>query len=277
MTCENWNSKINTIETCGGSNIDLLNATDSGIVNTISGVIEITAGKMSNDGLTAFFAVHNGAAPYYIDAYTLSAANDLTTMGAATSRLTVPAGDDSFGTVQTISLSDDGLKFGYANLVEKTNIYDLTDANDLDPSTLNNSDFLSDSMGHDFNADGSKLLVANISLNRLEEYSLAVNYDVTAKTLIGTYALTHEPWDCKYSADGSYIYTAQVKASDQSNYVTEIEQTSPFTLSTAQPEVVRSMSDYFPNGSPIYGVFFASDDSAFFAVGTGVNIVKFTF
>ena len=225
----------------------------------------------NNDG-TKMFIVGQGSGGR-IHEYALSTAFDTSTLSH----------DSSFATAtdiaeelypQGLAFNDDGTKMyivgaRYSKVVQ----YNLTTGFDI--STASFSQVFADSSnihgptGIAFNNDGSKMFISSTTRDKIAEYNLTTDYDISSASYVRGYSITN-PTDVEFNNDGTKMFVT-----DSSNKrILVYNLSSAFDVSNVSLAGSLSVSDQ--ENTP-KGMSFNADGTKMFVVGSdGDDVNEYT-
>ncbi len=180
------------------------------------------------------------------------------------------------GTVYGLAFNTDGTKmFTCANVGGSDKIYEyaLSTAKDVSTASFTRSATIAQTSlptGLSFNADGTKMFVADYNGGQVYAYALSTGFDISTLSYTGTYdasaALT-DPIGMTFNTDGTKMFLM-----DYSNaYVQVYNLSTGFDISTASYSTNFNTSN---EATSPYGIQFNADGTKFFVCASGVSKVN---
>tara|TARA_A100001011_G_C14294035_1_gene837564 strand:+ start:252 stop:2681 length:2430 start_codon:yes stop_codon:yes gene_type:complete len=225
----------------------------------------------NNDGTKMFIAGQGSGGR--IHEYALSTAFDTSTLSHDSSFATATNTNEELYP-EGLAFNDDGTKMyivgtRYSKVVE----YNLTTGFDISTASL--SQVMADSSnihgptGIAFNNDGSKMFISSTTRDKIAEYNLTTDYDISSASYVRGYSITN-PTDVEFNNDGTKMFIT-----DSSNKRILVHNlSSAFDVSNVSLAGSLSVSDQ--ENTP-KGMSFNADGTKMFVVGSdGDDVNEYT-
>jgi DNA-binding beta-propeller fold protein YncE len=230
-----------------------------------------------NDNGTKMYILSFSPSPVLYQ-YSLSTAFDIST--ASYSNKSFSFGGSFQTDNRSFMFKPDGSKmYAVGTDGEKISSYSLSTYFDVDTATLDTGNFditaqTDQPSGMCFNSDGSKLYVTDRANDRVHQYSLSTDYDITSMSydnvFIDVSGQDTTPRGAIFSADGTIMYLV----GGLTGSVYEYSLTTAFDLSTAS----YSNKSFSHTGqvSNAFGVAFNSDVTKMYLAGSDDTIYQYS-